>query len=153
MQEEYIKDFDSWNEYAKKLDKTEPDGFFRAREIWWCALGVNIGSEQDGKNDNFVRPVLVLYKIRYNLALIVPLTSKIADHEDRITFEISSGKYQILLSQLRTVSAKRLLRNIGYIRKETYKESLIKLAITLLKASTENETPPISGESRSPKAS
>lgn len=153
MPEEYIKDFDSWNEYVKKLDKTEPEGFFRAREIWWCALGVNIGSEQDGKNEDFVRPVLVLYKIRHNLALVAPLTSKIADHEDRITFVTSFEKSQILLSQIRTVSAKRLLRNVGYISKDVYKECLVRLGVTLLTASLENETPPKGGESRSPKAS
>ena len=26
--------------------------FFREKEVWWIALGVNIGFEQDGKGKN-----------------------------------------------------------------------------------------------------
>ena len=49
------KNFDKWNELKKKLHISEKakDFYFREREIWWCSLGVNIGFEQDGKNDLF----------------------------------------------------------------------------------------------------
>lgn len=36
--------------------------YFKEREIWWCLLGMNVGHEQDGKNENFESPVSVLKK-------------------------------------------------------------------------------------------
>jgi mRNA interferase MazF len=77
MDEIYIKDFDKWNAYQKTLDKQEFEGFCREREVWWCALGVNIGSEQDGKNNGFERPTLILKKISDELLLVAPFTSKL----------------------------------------------------------------------------
>ncbi|MFA5871014.1 MAG: hypothetical protein WC842_03995 [Candidatus Paceibacterota bacterium] len=57
---EYKKDFDSWNIQKKKINTREKVIFCNIREIWWCSLGVNIGSEEDGKNELFERPVLIL---------------------------------------------------------------------------------------------
>lgn len=47
------KDFDKWNNRKKIIDQKEISNqmFFNEREIWWGSLGVNIGYEQDGKND------------------------------------------------------------------------------------------------------
>ena len=64
---EYIKNFDEWNIQRKMVQKNSVvesyDFFFHEKEVWWSALGVNIGVEMDGKNENFERPVLVLRKI------------------------------------------------------------------------------------------
>jgi hypothetical protein len=42
------KDFDHWNKHKKKLHTLGERPFYHAREIWWCAVGVNIGNELDG---------------------------------------------------------------------------------------------------------
>jgi len=42
------KDFDAWNK-VKKLTNAEQPRLYTVREIWWCRIGVNIGTEQDGK--------------------------------------------------------------------------------------------------------
>ena len=34
MDTEYIKRFDEWNAYRKKLDSAEFKGYFHSREIW-----------------------------------------------------------------------------------------------------------------------
>ena len=54
---EYVKQFDSWNEKKKRTDgkSIAEDFFFHEREVWWCAVGVNVGTEVDGKNDDFER--------------------------------------------------------------------------------------------------
>lgn len=74
----YIKDFDRWNEKKKQTDfkneKQKP--FVHVREVWWCTVGVNVGSEIDVKNENFERPVLVMMVISRNGFLGVPLTSR-----------------------------------------------------------------------------
>jgi hypothetical protein len=60
---EMFKDFDEWNEEKKNFEKYSPESLiFHEREIWWCSLGVNLGDEQDGKNNLFERPVLVVRK-------------------------------------------------------------------------------------------
>ena len=54
------KEFDRWNERKKVLHEADFGRYVHEREVWWCALGVNIGVEADGKHENFERPVLVL---------------------------------------------------------------------------------------------
>jgi hypothetical protein len=58
------KDFDRWNKKKKTLHQTDFTDFVHEREVWWCALGANVGVEADGKHDNFERPVLVPSKIQ-----------------------------------------------------------------------------------------
>lgn len=61
-----IKLFDIWNGNKKKLDgRKSSQSFtnFKEREIWFCSVGKNIGTELNGRyekrNDTFSRPVLV----------------------------------------------------------------------------------------------
>lgn len=42
------KDFDEWNAKKKEIHKGGEAPFYNEREIWWCALGANVGFEQDG---------------------------------------------------------------------------------------------------------
>lgn len=53
---------------------------FKEREIWWRSIGTNIGTEEDGKNAHFERPVLVLRKFNRDIFLGLPLTSTRKDH-------------------------------------------------------------------------
>ena len=46
------------------------------REIWWCSLGVNVGHEEDGKNEQFERPALILKKWSNKTVIILPMTTK-----------------------------------------------------------------------------
>ena len=110
-----IKDFDKWNQKKKEIDDNNVEKIFHEREIWWCSLGLNIGEEQDGKNDNFERPILILRKFNKYLLKVIPLSTKIKEGEFYVNF-ISNNKedisYSILLSQERTISSKRLIRKI-----------------------------------------
>ena len=65
------KDFDTWNEEKKGLEIVAPDTLiFHEREIWWSSIGLNVGDEEDGKNDLFERPVLVLRKFNNKVAWV-----------------------------------------------------------------------------------
>lgn len=141
MGTEYIKDFDEWNKSSKFLDTKEIEVFSHERQIWWCALGVNIGSEQDGKGEHFKRPVVILRNLRRDLVLIAPITSKINSHSDRVMISLLGKECQILLSQIRVISTKRLLRREGRIRKIIFQEAIIKVAKLVL-AIQEGENPP-----------
>ncbi len=59
------KDFDRWNNQKKVIQQLNNQGIlFSEREVWWCALGENIGDEENGKNELFERPVLIIRKCR-----------------------------------------------------------------------------------------
>ena len=70
------KDFWKWHAKKELLNDTEGTALFHEREIWWCALGANIGFEQDGSSDLFTRPVVILTKFNLDACLVVPLTSR-----------------------------------------------------------------------------
>lgn len=118
------KDFDNWNKKKKTIDSTDSAIIapFHEREIWWCSIGLNVGDEQDGKNELFERPVLVIKKFNRGLAWVLPLSSK--QKEGIYYFKINhEGKdFTVILSQLRLISTKRFLRRIWRIPDEPFAE-------------------------------
>lgn len=73
--------------------------------IYWCNLGINIGSEQ-----NKLRPVIILKTSKKsNICSIIPLTSKRL--HDMFWFHIDLEKIEstALVEQLRVVSKLRIL--------------------------------------------
>ncbi|MBP9701783.1 MAG: type II toxin-antitoxin system PemK/MazF family toxin [Candidatus Pacebacteria bacterium] len=122
---EYKKDFDLWNTIKKRLNEIEAATFVHSREIWWCALGVNIGAEIDGKNVNFERPVLALRAYNKQTILVLPIVSKISSDNFHYITKTTQKPYCICLTQSRTVSSQRMLRKIdivGVIEFENIKE-------------------------------
>lgn len=121
------KDFDSWNKIKKETNDKGRSPLFSEREIWWCALGINIGSEEDGKGINYLRPVLVLRKFNKNIFYGLPITSKAKD--DKFHISISSGEIQgsIILSQMRLIDSKRLSHLASKITDDELKEIKKKL--------------------------
>jgi hypothetical protein len=70
------KDFWKWHSLKSEIEKQIPSPLFYEREIWWCSVGANVGAEEDGKNDPFERPVLVLRKFNRDMFWGIPITSK-----------------------------------------------------------------------------
>ena len=112
-----MKDFDTWNREKKIIDSRERshDVFWHQREVWWCSLGINVGVETDGKHENFERPMLIIKKFNADMFWALPLTSR--DHHGPYYFAVryEGGESTVMLSQIRTVSTKRLIRKIGMI--------------------------------------
>ncbi|OIO29268.1 hypothetical protein COX93_01645 [Candidatus Nomurabacteria bacterium CG_4_10_14_0_2_um_filter_30_12] len=123
---EYKKDFDSWNEKKKSIDQKEISEsiFFNEREIWWGSLGLNIGYEQDGKNENFERPLLIVRKFNRSIVWVLPLTTIAKNNKFHYTLK-SSGSI-VILSQIRLLSTKRLLRLVETINENEFNEILTK---------------------------
>ncbi|MEI7621207.1 MAG: type II toxin-antitoxin system PemK/MazF family toxin [Candidatus Moraniibacteriota bacterium] len=122
------KDFQKWHSKKKEIHESDELPYFYEREIWWCSLGVNIGYEQDGKHENFERPVLLLKKFNQYVLWAVPLTSKQKNGKYYYSFEFGKETSVAILSQLRLISSKRLLRKIGMISEDDYAKikSLVK---------------------------
>ncbi|MEK7134673.1 MAG: type II toxin-antitoxin system PemK/MazF family toxin [Patescibacteria group bacterium] len=115
------KDFDTWNGKKKEIHGRDDAPFYHKREIWWCALGVNVGSEQDGSGEEYRRPVLILKNLGEQVCLVVPLTTSVNKHPLRPSVGTISGKEaHALLSQIRVVDTKRLVRKIGYLDKTVF---------------------------------
>lgn len=89
-----MKQFDEWNSVKKEIED-----YHRAPvklgEIYWCRIGLNIGVEQDGKGDDFMRPVIIIKKF-----------------SDQI---VDKTPAQEILNQIRPIDTKRLLSSLGQI--------------------------------------
>ena len=86
------KNFDGWNDYKKKLDTHTRVAHFDNGEIWWCSVGINVGSEQDSYSADFARPIVILKKFTDRIFLGVPLTTKIKVNMEGIVIEFNGTK-------------------------------------------------------------
>lgn len=121
-------EFDVWNEKKKTIDARLLDALLYCleREIWWCAMGKNIGDENNGKNEFFERPVIIFRKFGESMIWVIPLTTqeKGPGAGDRYFYQFTcKGVTQnACLSQIRPVSIKRLLRFIDITSPEDFQE-------------------------------
>ena len=125
MQDHTTKILQYFADWAKQKVKIHFDNnphavYFKERQIWWVALGQNIGIEQNGKHKNFERPVLVFKKFNAEMFLAVPISSQVKIGEYRYVFERDGMKYTANLSQMRVMSAKRLLRQLGKLDEKDF---------------------------------
>lgn len=127
------KDFDTWNGEKKKLHNGNfEELIFHEREIWWCSIGVNIGDEQDGKNELFERPVLVIKKFNRKLAWVLPMSAKPKEGKYYFHIEHDGKTFSVILSQLRLLSVKRFHRFVRKIPPKQF-EDIKRLLISFLK--------------------
>lgn len=114
-----IDDFDLWNYKKKEIDSKIISSSFHyyEREAWWCSIGKNIGSEENGKNEFFERPIIIFRIFGTETLWAIPLTSREIKPESRKEIEIilNNQKQTVDLAQIRLISSKRLLRYAGII--------------------------------------
>lgn len=104
-----------WLIIKEQLDVTTAKIFVNEREICYISIGQNIGFEQNGKHNNFERPVLVLRKFSDNLFIGIPLSKQLKNSQYYFIFKFNSTPSAALLSQIRLFDNKRVVRKIGYI--------------------------------------
>ncbi|OGG79302.1 hypothetical protein A3A39_01895 [Candidatus Kaiserbacteria bacterium RIFCSPLOWO2_01_FULL_54_13] len=114
------KEFDRWNEIKKHTNAEEPR-LYTVREIWWCRLGVNVGTEQDGRGESFLRPVVILRGFGPDACLVAPLTTSEREHPLRVSVGVVGDQpARANLSQLRVVDTRRLVEKIGFLDKKVF---------------------------------
>ncbi len=134
------KDFDSWNILKCKLNKrlvfdeqNKVNILAKSRELWWCHVGINIGSEEDGKHSEYERPVVILNKLSPVTYLVVPTTSKFKNQKYRVIAKSSNGKFSYaLLDQIKVIDARRLKRKIDVILEDDFNLILKKINTEVL---------------------
>ena len=107
-----MKDFLTWAKLKTSINQEIDRPIFKEREIWWVSIGVNVGDEEDGKGDKFLRPVLVIRKFNKNLFLGVPLTKKVKENPFYFKLEVKDNIVCAMISQLRLFDSKRLLNRL-----------------------------------------
>lgn len=118
-----FKDFDLWNAKKKIINTAVSQSFCHPREIWWCSLGVNVGVEEDGTGRNFDRPVVVIRGFNQYSFLAVPLTGKKKIGHYYFSPGLIAGREATaLLSQIRIIDSKRLIKKIGTLNKDKFLE-------------------------------
>ncbi len=123
---------DAWNHIKKKLHNSSmlPKRYTEG-EVWWTCLGCNIGYEEDGKGKEFSRPVIIIKGFSKSVIWTVPLSTTSKRGKYYMDFKLrDSGTSVALLSQLRVLDTKRLLKSIGIVDKRTL--SILKLKLRQL---------------------
>ena len=121
-----MQDYDKWNQVKKETQIDKKLRLFKQRDIFFIKMGQNIGYEQNGKGNNFVRPIVILKKITNNMFIGIPLSSQIKSGSWFYQFEFKSKnkstKNIAIIPQLKMYSSQRLLNKIGVMPKNSFIE-------------------------------
>ncbi len=121
-------EFDRWNKLKKKLHNKKNIINFSKGNVYFMSVGQNIGHESYGKQELFLRPVLVYKKLGKTMFVGIPLTSSKKEGSYYFSFNYKKGKTSIaMLNQIRVFDIRRSEYLSGKINKNTYKNLESKL--------------------------
>lgn len=129
------RDYVGWYRLKADIQKNRQAPDFSERDVWWCSIGANIGFEEDGKNDLFERPVLIIRKFNKELFIGIPLTSVKKGNKFYHSVTVARQVSTVILSQQRALSSKRLIRRIGRVGEDDY-DAIVKKINDLIKKAT-----------------
>ena len=75
-----LERFTNWLKLKFQIHNKTSRPSFKEKEIWWSNFGQNVGDEENGKGEFFMRPVLVIKKFNSHLALVVPTSRQLKDN-------------------------------------------------------------------------
>ena len=119
-----MKPFDKWNEKKKIIDKQEKLIGLKERDVVFVNMGVNIGREQNGKGEEFLRPVVVIKIFNRSLFFGIPLTSKQKNGDFFLDVSFTHKNEEInstaILVQAKSFDTKRAKYKKGVVPKDIY---------------------------------
>ena len=113
--------YDKWNSLKQRLEKRKQLQF-NEREVLFVSMGQNIGFEQYGKGEDFLRPVVVVKKFNKHLFLGIPLSSKIKEGFFFHTLSFKGRKNSALLLQSKTFDSKRIKYKLATLSQSEFKK-------------------------------
>ncbi|HAO64397.1 TPA: hypothetical protein DCQ44_00245 [Candidatus Taylorbacteria bacterium] len=126
-----IKRFLEWIGLKEKLHtRNYQPPLFKEGEVWWCAVGENIGVEINGKSNNFTRPVLVFKKYDKYSFLGLPLSTKNKVGSWYAPIYFLGIPQVVVLSQSRVFDYRRLDRRMGEL--DEFEVSVVKEVFFML---------------------
>lgn len=126
------KDFKKWIIVKERIHNLKRPRTFNDGEIWWCAVGENVGSEICGKGRTFARPVAIIRKLDKYSFIGIPLTSKRHIGSWYVNFVFQEQNRIAVVSQVENVSVFRLYSKIGRMPQsdlDLLKSGVIKLLL------------------------
>src|SRR3989339_1919442 len=112
----YMKDFINWHKIKSKVELKENRINFQIRDVFSCSIGENVGFEQDGRGDEFLRPVVIIKKFNNEVLWAIPLTKTEKKNRYYFSFKLGRKVSVAILSQMRLIDAKRLKYKIGNVK-------------------------------------
>jgi mRNA interferase MazF len=137
---DYLFKFFDWCKVQIMLWKKDGPVLFDEREIWWCRIGLNVGTEIFGKGNQLARPVLIFKKFNGHSFLAIPLTTKNKEGIWYVPVAHGGNKRIGILSQVRTLDSRRLISRIGTLSDTSFAD--IQLAFDHFYCSLKILTPP-----------
>jgi len=113
--------FDEWSGVKKEIDKKKKTLYVKNSEIYFISIGKNVGYEIYGKDELFLRPVLVYKKLSHHTFIGIPLTSKEKHNSYKFSYKKDKNSYA-LLNQIRVFDTKRIVYKSGKISKEDFEK-------------------------------
>ena len=123
MAETDSKRFPEWLKVKAALDRTGRLTGFSNGQVWWAAIGENVGVEINGKSKFFSRPVLIYKKLSKFGFLGIPLTFQKHGGSWYVSFIFQGKASYAALSQIRVLSVSRLYRApVGKVSQADFKK-------------------------------
>ncbi len=97
-----------WNEQKKILNGMKKRVLFKEGEIWWCAVGMNVGGETYGKGTRFGRPVIIFKRLSPDMCIVIPTTTKPKNGSWFHYLFVRGIHRWAMMSQMKSISANRL---------------------------------------------
>ena len=117
-----MKDFINWHKLKNIIEKKEKRLNFQIRDVLFCSIGENVGFEQDGRGEEFLRPVVVIKKFNKEIFFGVPLTKTNKKGKYYFGFNLNNKISVAILSQVRLFDAKRIKYKIGMISEKNFND-------------------------------
>lgn len=115
-----MKTFTNWHKIKIEVEKKENRVYFQSRDVFFCSIGENVGFEQDGRGEEFLRPVAVVKKFNNEVFLGIPLTRTDKKGKYYFVFNLNDKKSVAIFSQIRLFDAKRIKYKIGMINEKDF---------------------------------
>ena len=109
------KHFEEWIVVKSDLHEKSVVRNIKEGDIYWCAVGENVGVEINGKSETFARPVVILKKLSRYGFMGIPLTSQPHDGSWYIPFIFKQQREYAVLAQARVFSVSRLYKKMGML--------------------------------------
>lgn len=114
------KNYQKWMKIKSSIHNKNIIRSVKEGDIWWAAIGENVGVEIDGKSEKYSRPVVVLKKHSKLCFTGVPLTSKFHKGTWYVSFDFQNKTETAILIQAKLMSSTRVYERMGKLSKRDY---------------------------------
>ena len=122
--ERTIKNYRQWMDAKSFINNKGIRRSFKEGDIWWAAVGENVGVEIDGKSKKYSRPILILKKHSNLFFTAVPLSTQIHTGTWYVQFVFREKIQTAVVVQSKPMDVSRLYERIGEVSKGDYNKIL-----------------------------